>query len=291
MEKKKFNKKKLGSYPFFNVLLSITVALFVLGMLGAILLHISKLKTNIQKNIEVQVLLNNALSEGQINKIEKTLINKPFTAFENGSPLVAFVSKTTAAKSFQSDIEFLGYNPLPDIFLVNINAAYQQKDSLEVIKSELESVNGVTEVYYEPDFIQSINKNLTNITLALSGLGLFLILAVIILINNTIKLALFSQRFLIRSMQLVGAKAWFIKKPFVLRAAMHGVIAGIVASCAILLIQFYTYTQIEGLESLHAPYFTWILLGSTIIIGGIIGFFATLRAINKYLKLSLDELY
>ena len=289
-------KKHLGSYPFINVVLSITLALFVIGLFGLLILHTNKLTEIIKENIEIQVYLKKNVSESEKAKVEKAIYDRPYTLKKDDRALVQFISKEEAAEDFieatgEDFTNFLGENPLHDAFLVKIDPQYQETEQLTTIKTELESMNGVFEVVYVDTLIQSINENLTRISLFLLGFAILLIMAVVLLINNTIKLALFSQRFLIRSMQLVGATRGFIKRPFIVRSMWHGIIAGMLSAVILYVLLRYSYQWVEGLSLLTEPDKLYILLGSLLIIGALIGVLSTLRAVNKYLNMSLDELY
>jgi cell division transport system permease protein len=272
------------------------MALFVIGLFGILMLHTNKLTEIIRENVEIQVYLKKNVSESERTKVEKAIHAKSYTLKKNDKPLVEFISKEEAAKDFieatgEDFTSFLGENPLHDAFLVKINPEYHSSQQLQEIKTELENMNGVFEVVYVDTLIQSINKNLTRISLFLLGFAVLLIIAVVLLINNTIKLALFSQRFLIRSMQLVGAKRGFIQRPFIVRSMWHGIIAGILAAGILYVLLRYSYQWIEDLSLLAEPDKLYILFGSLLIIGALIGIFSTLRAVNKYLNMSLDELY
>lgn len=289
-------KKNLGSYPFLNVVLSVTMALFVIGLFGILMLHTNKLTEIIRENVEIQVYLKKNISESERTRIEKAIHAKSYTLKKNDKPLVEFISKEDAAKDFieatgEDFTNFLGENPLHDAFLVKINPEYHETQQLQEIKAELENMNGVFEVVYVDTLIQSINQNLTRISIFLLGFAVLLIIAVVLLINNTIKLALFSQRFLIRSMQLVGAKRGFIQRPFIVRSMWHGIIAGILAAGILYVLLRYSYQWMEDLSLLEEPDKLYILLGSLLIIGALIGILSTLKAVNKYLNMSLDELY
>jgi len=150
---------------------------------------------------------------------------------------------------------------------------------------------GVFEVTYLESLADSINRNLKKIGLILIGFSVLLLITVAILINNTVKLALFSQRFLIRSMQLVGATAGFIQTPFLLRSVVHGIWGGLISSSLLYGVLFYAYQWVNDLEVLQDTQQQFYLFGGLIIFGALIGFFSSWRAVNKYLKMSLDELY
>lgn len=288
-------KRKVGGYPFASVVFSITVALLILGLFGWMILHSDRLSHRIRENIEIQVYLNKNLSPSDINKIKQSITSKPYVLVKE-EPQIHMITKEEAAEQFIQDTgedfkNFLGDNPLRDLFVVNIHGDYQSSDSLSFIKSEVEELRGVYEVVYEENLLESINQNLTKIGFVLICIALFSILVVIILINNTIKLALFSQRFLIRSMQLVGATSSFIQKPFLYRSLWYGILAGVLA-CGILYgFTLYMNTLISDLADLQDTTHFAILFAVILVIGAIVGYLSSLRAIRKYLKMSLDELY
>ena len=296
MEDKKARKKrKLGSYPFASVVFSITVALLVLGLFGWLLLHSSRLGAQIQESVEVQVYLNKNISQSDISKIRSSIASKPYILVKE-SPQITLVTKEEAAQQFiaatgEDFKDFLGDNPLRDLFAIKVKGSYQALDSLNQIKAEIEGIRGVFEVEYEESLIESINENLTKIGFILLGIAIFALLVVIILINNTIKLALFSQRFLIRSMQLVGATSTFIQRPFLYRSMMYGFFAGLLSCGIIYGFTMYMNGVIEGLEDLQDTNGFILLFSLILIMGIIVGYFSSLRAIRKYLKMSLDELY
>jgi len=295
-EKKARKKRKLGSYPFASVIFSTTVALIVLGLFGWILLHGTRLGTQIQESVEVQVYLNNNISPSDVNKIQTSIASKPYILIKENKPQVQLITKEEAAHQFIQETgedfkDFLGDNPLRDLFTVKIFGSYQSLDSLTKVKSEVESIRGVYEVDYEESLIESINQNMTKIGVILLAIAAFSLLVVIILINNTIKLALFSQRFLIRSMQLVGATGKFIQKPFLLRAIFYGLLSGLAACGMLYAFTSYMNSIIDGLAELQDLKGFLLLYGLILLLGMVVGYLSSLRAIKKYLKMSLDELY
>ena len=294
-EKKTRKKRKLGSYPFASVIFGITVALLVLGLFGWLMLHSNKLITQIHENIEIQVYLNKNMSQSDITKIKTIIASKPYILIKD-KPLIELVSKEEAAKQFIESTgedfkKFLGDNPLRDLLTLKITKEYQSIDNLKIIKQDIDQIRGVFEVDYEETLISSINENLTKIGSVLISIAIFALLVVIILINNTIKLALFSQRFLIRSMQLVGATSLFIQRPFLYRSIFYGFLAGVISSGIIYGFTIQMNEIIPNLEDLQDKNDFLILFVLIIIIGIIVGYYSSLRSIRKYLKMSLDELY
>lgn len=297
MEQKTRTKRKLGSYPFVSVTFSITLALFVIGLFGLMALHANKLTTLIQENIELQVFLDKQIAAGEISKISRTIGSKPYVIKEeDNTPRVKLITRDEAAERFIEDTgedfkEFLGENPLRDALVINVKPGYQSADSLKMIRKDIEQMSGVYEVSYVESLVESINENLAKIGMVLIGFFIILLAVVVILINNTIKLALFSQRFLIRSMQLVGATSGFIRRPFLRRSAWYGFMAGALASMMLLGLMFYANERIEDIRQLQDPENLAILFGSLVVLGVVVGYLSTYRAVRKYLQMSLDELY
>jgi len=289
-------KKKLGSYPYVSVIFSITLALFVIGLFALLIMHSSKLGQWIRENVEIQVYLDKDITDNERTQIQMALSSRPYAAARNGEVLLRFTSREDAAEEFIRETgedfsEFLGQNPLRDAFSLRIDPAYHQVDSMQMIRGEIEDMSGVFEVDYVESLVQEINRNVTYIGLIMLGIAMLLLIAVVLLINNTIKLALFSQRFLIRSMQLVGARASFIQKPFLWRSILHGLLAGLIASGLLYLVLELANQRIDGLRSLQDDRMLLMIFGTILILGAAIALLSTFRAIRKYLRMSLDELY
>ena len=279
-----------------SVIFSITLALFVIGLFGLLILHSNRIKDSLRDNISVQIYLDKFIKENDIIRINKLLTQKKYISKNEDNASVEFVSKEDAARIFiestgEDFVEFLGDNPLRDAFTIKVDPSYQHIDSLQKIKHELSKVESVFEVVYVQNLVQAINSNITKISLVLVGFSILLLITIVVLINNTIKLALFSQRFLIRSMQLVGAKAGFIISPFVKRAGWHGMLSGVFASALLFGSLTYANSVVEELKQLQSTNELLLLFGFIVALGLIIGTTSTYRAVKKYLKMSLDELY
>jgi cell division transport system permease protein len=293
---KSVKKKKLGNYPHAMVVFSISLALFVIGLFGMLLIHAGKLSEIVKESIEMQVYLERDLSKVQLDRLQKTFAAKEYIAYKGDTAQVRFVSKEEGAKEFLDEtgedfMAFLGDNPLRDTYVLKIDAASSSSEQLKGIKKDLEEINGVYEVQYVESLIESINSNIQKISILLIAFAGILVLVVIILINNTIKLALYSQRFLIRSMQLVGATSFFIQRPFLNRAAWQGIMSGLIASALLFGLMQYAYHEITELSLLKDEEQMYLLMIALVVIGCIIGFLSSYRAIRKYLRMSLDELY
>ncbi len=292
----KVRKKKLGSYPYLSVVLSVTLALFVIGVFGLLVIYSKELERVIRNSVNVQVFLKNNRTEAQRNQIEKNLLSRYFLARNSADKPVQFISKEAKAdemirESNQDFRKLLGENPLHDAFIVKIDPAYHDSLSMAKIKTEIEQINGVFEATYEDRVLESINRNMTNIGLILLGLATVLLLTVVLLINSTLRLALFSQRFLIRSMQLVGARRRFIQGPFLVRATLHGLLAGILASGLLVGLISFAKKYMPELTLIQNTNRITVLLAGLLLLGIFVATASTYRAVSKYLKLSLDELY
>lgn len=250
----------------------------------------------IRDNITMQLYLDKFVTENDKIRINKLLTEKNYVATDNDKHLIEFISKEEAAKFFiestgEDFIEFLGDNPLRDAFVIKIKPAYQLEDSLKQIEFELSKVESVFEVVYVQNLVQTINKNMAKISLVLIGITVILLITIVVLINNTIKLALFSQRFLIRSMQLVGAKPGFIIMPFLKRAGIQGIASGLIACGLLYVLLSYANRVVEELRQLQSLQEMAVLFAIIISLGLAIGMVSTYRAVKKYLRMSLDELY
>ena len=295
MEKKIKNKKRLGSYPFVTVIFSITLALFVIGLCGMLLLQASRLARNIQENLEIYIYLDKSAPE-KIHHIDSLLKLKAFIQLKHDTAGVKFISKELSAQKFMAEaghdfVTFLGENPLRDMFVINLKSEFYEGQRLKKIKDELLQIDGIYEVVYQENLIHEIKRNIERISIVLIVFSILLLITIAVLINNTIKLAMFSQRFLIRSMQLVGAKASFIRLPFLARAGLHGLLGGIIASLLLFFLLQYANFQIEKLELLQDPPAIIILLISLCAAGSIMGLASAWFSVNRYLKMSLDDLY
>ena len=289
-------KKKLGSYPTLLVVFSITLALVVIGLFGLLLLHAQKLSEVVRENLEVQVYLDRSLPETELLRLQQDLGQQPFVAERDGKPQIRFVSKEEGARQLLQSTgedfrQFLDDNPLRDAYVLKIKPAYTDTLHLRQLNRSLAAQRGVFEVQYPRDLFASINNNLTRVSMVLLGFAAVLVLVVVILINNTIKLALFSQRFLIRSMQLVGATRLFIQQPFLRRATWQGLASGVLAALLLVALLQYAYLEVEPLRLLRDDLRLGLLLLGVVGLGVVIGFFSSARAVHKYLKMSLDDLY
>ncbi|MBC7407194.1 MAG: ABC transporter permease [Arcicella sp.] len=289
--------KKLGSTPNAMVIISLTIALFLIGLCGLLTLNARKLAEYLKQNVEVQVYLDNDLTISKLDSVFKIIANRHFVLKNDNSPQINFISKEVAAKQFIKESgedyrKLLGNNnPLFNSYSVKIKEEFFTEINLKAIKTDLEKISGVHEVAYVENIADEINKNISKIYLILSVFVVLLLIIIVVMVNNTIKLSLYSQRFLIRSMQLVGATNAFIRKPFVVKGALQGLISGLAACTLLIILQQFAVQQVEGLGVLQEPSKLIILIIVLLTIGTLVGILSTFQSVERYLKLSLDELY
>tara|TARA_B100000401_G_C52736224_1_gene686026 strand:- start:222 stop:1118 length:897 start_codon:yes stop_codon:yes gene_type:complete len=294
-KRKKIAKKTFGNFPFLSVIFSVSLSLLLLGIFSFFLLSSIEVKKIIQENTEINIFLNKEISSNQIDQIKRTLFTKDYVLIKDESTL-DFVSSSDAAREFSEEIgedfvSFLGNNPLRDLIILKINSDFFEQEKLTDIENDILKIPGVYEVDYSKEMIEDINTNVRSISLVFGGIFIVLFLISVILINNTLRIALFSQRFLIRSMQLVGATANYILKPFLIRGIAYGLISGVIASAILYSIislineKINEANMIIGFEKLS------IIFISLIISGILIVMLSTYTSVNKYLNSTLDDLY
>ncbi|AWV97331.1 cell division protein FtsX [Arcticibacterium luteifluviistationis] len=290
------SNKKLGSYPGILITVSLTVALFLIGFCGWVAFSSKELIKYIKQNIEVQAYLDRNLSESKIDSIYQVIASFPEIEKNGDKSLISFISSKTAAENFLAETnesyeEILGDNPFRDAFNLKVKEELLTDGDLAILKQKIEAVSGVYEADYAKDFVNGITENANKAYLILSAIVLIFLVATILLINNTIKLALYSQRFIIRTMQLVGATNAFIQKPFISKGLLQGFIAGVIASALILITQQLALKQVDGLSLIQNQQMMIYVIIIMLILGPTIGLVSTFQSINKYLNVDLDDLY
>ena len=289
-------KKKIGSYPNVMIVISLTAALFLIGFCGMLVIQSKKLVSIIRQNIEVRVFIDKSVSPAGRDSLLVRLRQKPYVQESADTLALSFVSKEQAAAEFMEGTKedftaFLGENPLRDSYRVKVKEEYFEESKLKTIKADLEKLGGVYEVVYQENLADAINKNITKLYIILASFALIMLVIIVLLINNTIKLAIYSQRFLIRSMQLVGATNGFIQRPFLMRGISQGFVSALIAGFFLIILQQVAVRNVEGLSQLQEPEKLIFLLGLLLILGILIGIVSTTQSLSRYLKMSLDELY
>ncbi|MVM34611.1 FtsX-like permease family protein [Spirosoma sp. HMF4905] len=289
-------KKKVGAYPSGMILFSLTLALFLIGFCGLLAIQSKKLVTYIRENYEIRAFLDKDLSEKKTETLYKTITERPYVLKANGKAQVSLVTKEEAAKEFIAETKedfskFLGENPLHDSYRIKLNEGYFEEAKLQEVKQDLEQIDGVFEVVYQENLVDNINQNITKIYAIMSAFALILLIIIVVLMNNTIRLALHSQRMLIRSMQLVGATNGFITRPFLGRGMWQGFLAGIIAVGLLIAGLQLAIHNLPELSTFQDPEKIVFLMAGIVGLGVLIGFVSTFQAVHRYLGLTLDELY
>jgi cell division transport system permease protein len=275
---------------YISTVFGIAMVLLMIGLLGLILVHANNLKSYVKENIVLNIFVDDAAHETDVLQLQKQLEANPMVK------QTQYVSKELAARNLQKDlgedfVKFLGYNPLSPSLDVYLKADYTNNTDIEKFKTELLKNPIVKEVKYQQSLVDQMNLNLTSISLViLVFAGIFVILSVA-LINNTIRLAIYSQRFIIKSMQLVGATKGFIRKPFLLYGIWHGLLGGLIAIVILISTLYFADQQVPDLIILQSYTEFGIVFLIVIGMGVFISGFSTYLAVNKFLRLKIYDLY
>ncbi len=288
-EEKKLVRKSQRSSRLSTVV-SISLVLFLLGVLGVLLLHAHKLSNYVKENIEISILLKPEADSLEINE----LYNRVSTA--NYILSARVVSKEEAAEGLKRDlgedfVNFLGYNPLFPSIDVRLKADFADNATIQSFISSVRTNPAVKEVQYQASLVESINRNLRAITWILLAFSGLLIVVSVALINNTIRIALYAKRMLIKSMLLVGATKGFIRKPFLMLSIWNGIIGGLVSLGLLAGLLYFALEKIPELNLIQDYRLMGIVAGSVLIIGIFLSLICTWFAVNKYLRYRTEDLY
>jgi cell division transport system permease protein len=273
-----------------TVIISLSLVLFMLGALGLLIINANKLSTHFKENVGFQVYLKDTANAAQTDLLIQELTNADFTKS------VILITKEKAAEKLKADlgedfVAFLGANPLLNSLDVKLNANYANTDTLQVIEKSLLQKPFVKEVVYQKEMINKLNKNTKAVAFFILIFSSALLIVAIALINNTIRLSIYSQRFLIRTMYLVGATQSFISKPFIFKGFRQGVIAGVIAGIMLAGFLVLSTRFIPDLLELQDENVLLVLFIGIILIGVIISAFSAFLAVLRYLQLKTSDLY
>ena len=285
----KYTRRRYHSSVVTTVV-SITLVLVMLGLLALTVFHAKKLSDYVKENIGFRVYIKDDAPEEDIILLQKRLAA---AAFVKSS---VYISPEEAARELTTElgedfIDFLGYNPLPPSIDLRVKAGYANVDSLEVIEGWLMQELIVKEVFYQKSLVHLINKNIRRISIVLLGFSGLLLLIAMALINNTIRLSVYSKRFIIRTMKLVGATRGFISRPFILRGVLQGFYSAIFAIILLATILYFLMQQVPELVGLYDMYIYLAVFGLVILTGIFLAWVSTFFAVRKYLKMNEDDLY
>ena len=285
----KFTKKRLRS-SYFTVTISISLVLFMLGLLGIGILQAKKLSTYVKENIGFSVILKNDVKDVDVIKFQKSLDAARYVKSTE------FIDKDRAAKELTEDlgedfVDFLGYNPLLSSIEVRLNADYANPDSLNWIETEITKNPRVKEVFYQRDLVVLVNENIRRISIVILIFSILLLIIATALINNSIRLSLYSKRFVIKTMQLVGATPGFIRKPFILRGIANGMYGALIAIALLMGVLYYARQKMPELFEFQDVQMMATLFGMVLLLAIIITWISTSLAVRRFLRMKTDKLY
>ena len=291
MSERSSNKRRVaGSY--FMSLMSIALVLFLLGIFALLMMHAQKLSNHLKENIGFEVVMNSNANEDNILKLQKEL---------NAMPAVkstTYITKDEAIRRLSEDLgeDFLQWlgneeNPLLPSIDVRFNAAYANPDSLNLIQAQLLKNKDIKEIYYHKSLVNLINQNIRRIGLALMIASLVLLIIAITLIRNTIRLSIYSKRFLVRSMQLVGATPAYIRRPFIRSGRAQGFFGALIADAVLALLLYGLMQRLPELTFIQDYKIIIGIFVGIIVLGILLGGLSTRSALRKYLNADVDQLY
>ena len=281
---------KRGKPSYFMSILGVTLVLLLLGIIGWLVINATKLGDYFKESVEVRAELRGDLNPKDSATLLSYISSKPYVKS------IEFVNKEKAREIFLADGNkswdgILDANPLPSSINFKVKQEYMNADSLVRIQADLQKQTYVSEVAYPKALVDNLNKNIKRISMILLSVALLLAAVVIALIDNTIRLAMFSNRFLIKTMQMVGATRWFIAWPMNKKAIVNGAVSGMIASVAVFAFVLLAEGLLPELKAIRDTGGLLLLFIVLILLGIGITLFSTHRSVIKYLKMKLDELY
>jgi cell division transport system permease protein len=284
-----YQKRKLIS-SYFSVVLSIALVLFLLGILGLLVLNTQKMADRSKEQITISIFLKENAKEIEIEQLQKTLAMADYTKS------AIYVSKEEAAKQHSADIgedfvDYLGYNPLKNSIDVNLKADFVTEDKVTEIANSLSEKTYVDEVSYDKVLVGMVAESVEKIGFWILIASAIFTLIAVLLINSSIRLSIYSKRFVIKTMQMVGATKTFIRKPFIWQNVKLGMLGALLALIAIAGVLYYVNTNFEDLGLLDEPYIIISLLVGVFVLGILISLASTYFATQRFLNLRTDELY
>lgn len=288
---KKSNIKNRIRGAYFTSVVSISLVLLLLGIVGLLMLNAKQMSDYVKENLCFSLIINDDVSEPDIKQFQKSLDTHEFIKSTE------YITKDDAAKQLQEElgenfIETLGYNPLSPTINVYLNSDYASPDSIAKLEGFfLSKSNIVNEVSYQQNLVNLIHDNIKKVGIILLALSALFFLISFALLNNTIRLQIYSKRFIINTMKLVGAKKGFIRRPFIASGALQGLVSSIIAIALLYGIIYFANSQLENIMGSIDPWIIALLFVAVAVIGVLLCVFATLLSINKYLRLKTINLY
>jgi len=285
----KYQKKRLRS-SYLSVIVSIALVLFLVGLLGLIVLKTQELAKHFREQVTLSVFIKDNADVNQISDFKKALQTKEYTQ------KVSFVSKENAAKLMQKEIgqdflEFLGTNPLKNVMNIHLKSDFVTSEKMKAIEKSLIQNKLVHEITYDKPLIELLNKNIKRASLWILIFSGLLTLIAVVLINSSIRLSVYSKRFTIKTMQMVGATKSFIRRPFIWTSIKLGVFGALLAIIALIGMGYYIEIQIPEISLLSNYTLLGIVFGSVLVLGVLITWLSTFFATRRFLNLRTNELY
>lgn len=283
-------ESRKGKSAYFVPTISISLVLIVVGILVFILLNARAVSDHVKRNIGFAVIVKDNTNEAEIKRVQKILDTQPYVYTSK------YITKEQAAKSFKKEMgedfeRILGANPLLPSIEIKLNPAYANNDSLAMIEKGLARFDIIHEVYYQKSMIESINENIRRITIIFLIVGAVLVLISFTLIRNMIHLAVYSQRLLIKTMQLVGATPFFICKPFVYGSMWRGFFGALIANLVLLGAIFFVQENVGNVINIMRQDVILLMVGFVILSGVVLSFFSAWFSVRRYLRRDLNDLY
>ena len=284
---KSLRRKVRNSYIISTI--SIALVLFLLGSVGYLIFNAVRATDLMKENVAIHLMIKQGTSDERIAEIGREL------GAHEAVKEVTFVPKAVAAENFKEQIgsdfvEFLAFNPLPDAYEVKLHAQYSDKDYVRMFEKEAASWNGIEEVVYQRAVVEQIGSNINKFNLVLLLFGGALLVIALILLNNTIRLTIYSKRYLINTMKLVGASKWFIMKPFLLRSILHGVYAWLIAAAMFLALVAGLGEGLPEVTFLAESRPVYYVLCGMLLLGILISALFTLFAVNKFVRMNTTKI-
>jgi cell division transport system permease protein len=277
---------------YFYSVISVALVLFTLGFFGLVVVNAQLLVKTLKEQVNITVELLPSAQESDTRAIEQKLNSASYVRV--GS--VEYISKEAAASFLREDFgeDFLKLdlpNPLYDVFTFNVKASYMYPDSLEQIKASLKRDTIIAGVYYQESLVNDIAENIRSISWIAIGVLLLFTFVAVVLIHNTVRLALYANRFIVKNMQLVGASWEFISRPYIRRGATHGLFSGLIASGVLFMLYLWIQSDVPGLRGMVSWTTFGLLIAFLLLLGAIINSLSTFYVVRKYLKMRVDDLY
>lgn len=286
--------KKFTTVSFFNSrltsVISIALVLFLLGLIFLMGIMGDTLSRFVKENITFSVVLKDNIQESDVKRMQKRLETESFIKSTE------YISKEQASKELEEELgerpeTFLGYNPLQASIEVKLHSNYANPDSMRLIEKKIKSYTNVSELLYRKDMMEVVNSNMKRVGLILLSLAVVLMVISFVLISNTIRLLVYSKRFLIHTMKLVGATPGFIRRPFLVYNVISGVIASLLSIIMLIGTLYYLQQELAGFIELLNPDMLLLVFAAVLVLGIILSLVATFFAVNKYLRMGVDKLY